>query len=69
MAAAYRQYLFCIGEESGRTDEIGQALKQGIDKSKVAKVLKTGGKLSRTELLQCRVRYFINWIESMNTTY
>ena len=58
LAAAYRQYLFCIGEESGRTDELGQALKQGIDKAKVAKVLKKGGKLSRPELLQCRVRYF-----------
>jgi putative transposase len=50
-ARRYRQYLFI---------QAGTHTKQGpsISEEQIARVLEEGGKLSKAELLHCRVRYF-----------
>ncbi len=50
VAATYRKILYGIGE-----DHTG---KRGFDPEKVREVLDRGGKLTRSELLHCRVRHF-----------
>ena len=47
---AYRVYLYAKGETTSS--------KQGFSAEEVKKVLAEGGKLSRSEVLRCRVRYF-----------
>ncbi|HMP73138.1 MAG TPA: hypothetical protein PKE55_07740, partial [Kiritimatiellia bacterium] len=47
---AYRVYLYGKGERTSS--------KQGFSAEEVKKVLAEGGKLSRAEVLRCRVRYF-----------
>ena len=39
-------------------DESGRTKRKGLDQEAVRKVKEGGGKLSRAELLRCRVRYF-----------
>ncbi|MBN2301370.1 MAG: hypothetical protein JXN60_02510, partial [Lentisphaerae bacterium] len=59
--AGYRKLLFQAGSQKGLG--IGdKPIKPGIDRQTVEKVLKAGGKLSRGELLQCRVRYFADGV-------
>ena len=54
----YRERLLCWGVEQGMQAN-GQPKKRGMNPEKAAKELaKTGGQLSRAELVRCRVRYF-----------
>jgi len=55
--AAYRVLMFGRGEEQG-LDKNGRALRKGFSREKVGEVLAKKGKLTRLELLQCKVRYF-----------
>jgi putative transposase len=69
---AYRCWLFGEGLEAGgqavesgerasrpfRSSSASPASRRGFSKQKVEAVLKSGGKLSRAELLLCRVRWF-----------
>ncbi len=48
---SYRKYLFI---QAGTHTKKGRTIRE----SKIEKVLEAGGKLSKAELLQCRVRYF-----------
>jgi REP element-mobilizing transposase RayT len=71
-AEAYRCWLFGAGLEVGKeeirtTDErasrpfpssSSSSSRKGFSKEKVEAVLKSGGKLSRADLLRCRVRWF-----------
>ncbi len=71
-AEAYRCWLFGEGLEAGKeeirtTDErasrpfpssSSSSSRKGFSKEKVEAVLKGGGKLSRADLLRCRVRWF-----------
>ncbi len=52
----YRCWLF--GEGVAVVDESGRTKRKGLDQEAVRKVKEGGGKLSRAELLRCRVRYF-----------
>jgi len=52
----YRQHLFMSGRQC--FDDDGAVIRVGFDRDRVEKVLSEGGKLSRMELLRCRVRYF-----------
>ena len=52
----YRAWLFEEGRE--QRDEEGNVMRRGLDRETVEKVKKKGGKLSRPQLLRCRVRYF-----------
>jgi len=52
----YRGWLFDEGREV--RDEDGQLKRRGIDRETVERVVKEGGKLSRGQLVRCRVRYF-----------
>jgi len=53
---AYRCWMFDQAQEV--TDEHGQIVRKGIDPEQARETLATGGKLTRGQLLQCRVRYF-----------
>lgn len=53
----YRKHLFSAGEQKGLSVD-GKPLRGGITQEHVDEVLRTGGVLSRGELLHCRVRYF-----------
>jgi REP element-mobilizing transposase RayT len=63
---AYRCWLFGEGMEaerrgldaSGRLKPALPSKKEGFSKERVEAVLKSGGKLSRADLLRCRVRWF-----------
>ena len=66
-AEAYRCWLFGEGLEVGKfqTNGIGERVghpfpssRKGFSKDGVEAVLKSGGKLSRSDLLRCRVRWF-----------
>ena len=52
----YRTWLFDEGRE--QRDEAGNLKRRGLDRKTVRKVIESGGKLSRGQLLRCRVRYF-----------
>ena len=57
--AEYRVQLFGRGEQTGLDDlEAGVRAKRGLGREAVKRVLAEGGKLSRLEMLRCRVRYF-----------
>ncbi len=49
--------LYDRGEALG-VDEKGRPIRSGIDSELVERVLREGGRLSRSQLLRCRVRYF-----------
>ena len=51
---AYRQMLYVRGEKTEK--------RHGISPGKVRQVVEEGGKLSRQELMQCRVRYFTDGV-------
>ena len=57
ISRTYRKYLYESGGAKG-IDEDGRSIKAGFSRQKVEKVLAEGGRLSRMELLRCRVRYF-----------
>lgn len=57
-AEIYRCWLFEGGVR--RENREGRLVRKGISRNEVEEVLKLGGKLSRREMLHCRVRYFTN---------
>ena len=57
MFAVYRQWLYGQGEEKGRAED-GGPTKRGFNRDQIAEVLAKKGRLSRWEMLRCRVRYF-----------
>jgi REP element-mobilizing transposase RayT len=56
-AKAYRQFLHLVGETRGGTPN-GRSTRAGFSHERVKAVLASGGQLSLSELLRCRVRYF-----------
>ncbi len=53
----YRKILFGMGEE--RVDVMtGKEVRRGFDRSEINEVMDAGGKLTRPQLLRCRLRYF-----------
>ena len=56
----YRSWLFEEGRE--QRDEDGKLTRRGLDPKTIEKVKKEGGKLSRPQLLRCRVRYFTDGV-------
>ena len=57
--AEYRMILFFDGEECEREDAVTgrtEVGRRGISPKEVARVLKSGGKLSRAQMLRCRLR-------------
>lgn len=54
----YREVLYLHGEEREADEEAGESKRRGFSREKVEAVLAKGGKLSRSEILRCRVRYF-----------
>ncbi len=54
---SYRMMLYDRGEAPGM-DEKGRPIRSGIDSALVERVLREGGRLNRSQLLRCRVRYF-----------
>lgn len=58
MFAEYRLWLFGLGEEKGQAENGGGPLKRGFSRKRIAEVLERKGRLSRWEMLRCRVRYF-----------
>ena len=57
VSAEYRKYIYQEGEQKGIGPE-GEPLRPGFQAQQVKQVLVTGGRLSRNEILRCRVRYF-----------
>ena len=57
MMAVYRSWLYGLGEETG-VGENGLALNRGFNREQIAAVLAKNGRLSRLEMLHCRIRYF-----------
>lgn len=57
VSAGYRKFLAMTGVEKGLQAN-GQPTKAGMPAETVREVLARNGKLSQTELLHCRVRYF-----------
>jgi putative transposase len=57
VSAEYRKYIYQEGEQKGIGPE-GEPLRPGFQAQQVKQVLDTGGRLSRNEILRCRVRYF-----------
>ena len=56
--ARYRMTLFDHGEEREGDESTGQSRRRGFNREKVEQVIARRGKLSRAEILRCRVRYF-----------
>ena len=56
ISKAYRRLLYGTGEERGLKAD-GSAIRKGLSKKEIQKVIKAGGKLSQAQLLRCRVRY------------
>ncbi len=52
----YRVVMFEDGEE--RLDEEGKVIRKGLSAGAVEKLLGKGGRLSKGQMLRCRVRYF-----------
>jgi REP element-mobilizing transposase RayT len=61
VSAAYRQMLYARGEKSEQ--------RHGISPQKVRQVLEDGGQLSRSELMQCRVRYLSDGVVLGSKTF
>ncbi|MBN1674721.1 MAG: hypothetical protein JXR37_26995 [Kiritimatiellae bacterium] len=62
----YRRHLFMTGDETPAGPGAGAARagasRRGFSAERVKAVLAQGGKLSRAELLRCRVRYFTDGV-------
>ena len=56
--ARYRTVLFDHGEEREGDEVTGQRTRRGFGREKVEEVIAKRGKLSKAEILRCRVRYF-----------
>ncbi len=57
IGSEYRKILFGMGEE--RLDaNSGKWVRRGVQETEVTKVMAAGGKLTRPQLLRCRLRYF-----------
>ncbi|NCC50363.1 MAG: chemotaxis protein CheW, partial [Spartobacteria bacterium] len=56
----YRQHLFMSGKQC--YNDRGEVIRVGFDRERVEQVLAEGGKLTRMELLRCRVRYFTDGV-------
>lgn len=54
----YRLWVYGQGEEKGVSEETGGPIKKGFSREAIERTLKEKGKLSRWEMLRCRVRYF-----------
>ncbi|MFV0338391.1 MAG: hypothetical protein ACK5LK_09150, partial [Chthoniobacterales bacterium] len=54
----YRRLLFEHGEERSYDTGDAREKRRGIARKRVKEVIASGGKLSVTEVLRCRVRYF-----------
>jgi REP element-mobilizing transposase RayT len=57
MLSVYRTWLYGQGEESGEKAG-GSPIKQGFNRKQIAEIVEAKGRLSRWEMLHCRVRYF-----------
>ena len=57
-SARYRQILYEHGQEKTGDGETREGKRCGFSREKVEAVLAKGGKVSRAEILRCRVRYF-----------
>ncbi|MGI9242659.1 MAG: transposase, partial [Verrucomicrobiales bacterium] len=57
----YRKVLFGIGEEHSN--------RAGLSREAIAKVWESGGKLTLTQLLRCRVRYLTNGLAIGSTAF
>ena len=75
-AEAYRCWLFGDGLEGGpqakgeeRAARSTRHSKAGFSKARVEAVLKAGGKLSRADLLRCRVRWFSDGVAIGGQTF
>lgn len=53
----YRELIFGVGEQRNPGAN-GQRVKRGISRKRVEEVMANKGKLTRWEILRCRVRYF-----------
>jgi REP element-mobilizing transposase RayT len=56
-AVEYRKLMLTWGQDKGERAD-GRPVKKGFDKARAKRELARGGRLSRAELLRCRVRYF-----------
>ncbi len=64
----YRKILFGVGEE--RVDVItGREDRKGVKAAEVTKVMASGGKLTRSQLLRCRLRYFTDGLVIGSKTF
>lgn len=59
-SAAYRGWLYDAGTEVRGED--GKITRRGVDPEELARVRESGGRLSRGQLLHCKVRYFADGI-------
>ena len=57
MLEGYRVWLYGQGEERREMDG-GKVIKPGLTRKEVEQIRESKGKLSRGEMLRCRVRYF-----------
>jgi hypothetical protein len=62
VAGEYRKLLFGIGAERGLSGDGKGALRRGLKREEVEKVWRAGGKLSMSQLLRCRLRYFTDGV-------
>jgi REP element-mobilizing transposase RayT len=67
-AVMYRQWFYEQGEQRG-VGEDGRTVRSGFRPEQVRLVLESGGKLSRAELLRCRVRYFSDGVALGSRSY
>ena len=58
----YRKILFGIGEAQGLKKDGKSPLRLGMTREEVQAVWDAGGKLSMSQLLRCRVRYFTDGV-------
>ncbi len=57
----YRRWLFGASQPRGMRDD-GRPVKMGVSEERIAAVLSGEGRLSRSELLGCRVRYMTDGV-------
>ncbi len=61
VSALYRSVLFSKGEAVGE-DEWGRAIRPGISREALQEVIDQVGRLSATQVLHCKVRYFTDGV-------
>jgi REP element-mobilizing transposase RayT len=71
--AKYRELIYGEGEASAPAQN-GGPVRKGMSRERVKEVIETKGKLSRMEMLRCRVRYFTDGValgtkEFVNTVF